>query len=69
MVRHIQSRGQRVLLVLHVRHLHPYSVPPECIRVVSAWEEEGLLLTAPAGSNDGEARLYIIHIYIDIAPL
>ena len=53
MIRYLQSTGRRVLLVLHCRHLHPATVPAECVDVVRSWADEGVLLTAPAGSNDG----------------
>lgn len=53
MIKYLQRTGRRVLLVLHCRHLHPNTVPIECIDVIKGWADEGVLLTAPAGSNDG----------------
>lgn len=53
MLKYLQSTGRRVLLVLHCRHLHPAAVPSECVDVIRAWADDGVLLTAPAGSNDG----------------
>ena len=53
MIRYLQSTGRRVLLVLHCRHLHPNTVPPECIHLITQWADERVLVTAPAGSNDG----------------
>lgn len=54
MIKYLQSTGRRVLLVLHCRHLHPNTVPAGSVEVIKKWAEEGLLLTAPAGSNDGK---------------
>ena len=63
MIKYLQSTGRRVLLVLHCRHLHPNTVPAGSVDVIKKWAEEGLLLTAPAGSNDGKRTKYSICMF------
>ncbi len=54
MVQYLKLMGKRVLLVLHCRHLHPQTLPADCVALTERWKEEGLLYSAPAGCNDGK---------------
>ena len=58
MMRQLQHRGYRPLVVLHCRHTMPGVIPRDHLPIVDKWREEKLLLTTPHGCNDDWFWLY-----------
>lgn len=52
MLRSLQQKGYKPLLVLHCRHLHTKAVPSDCTHLVASWKAENMLYDTPKGAND-----------------
>lgn len=58
MVRQVEGRGYRPLLVLHSRHLTRTTISKRNAAIVADWMSKDLLLQTPAGCNDDWFWLY-----------
>lgn len=58
MVRQVENRGYRPLLVLHSRHLSRNTLSKRNAAVIADWISRDLLLQTPAGCNDDWFWLY-----------
>ena len=58
MLRQLQSRGLRPLLVLHSRHTAASALPTEFAPIVAAWRAEALVYETPPKWNDDWFWLY-----------
>eukprot|EP01012_Entosiphon_sulcatum_P030831 TRINITY_DN3828_c0_g1_i1.p1 TRINITY_DN3828_c0_g1~~TRINITY_DN3828_c0_g1_i1.p1 ORF type:complete len:574 (+),score=101.65 TRINITY_DN3828_c0_g1_i1:32-1723(+) len=56
--RHFEEQGERVLLVLHERHVTDGELPASAVPIVARWREKGLLYATPKGLNDDFCWLY-----------
>ena len=52
MLRQLQHRGYRPLIVLHCRHVMPGMVPRDQQGVLDQWRVDDLLHCTPHGCND-----------------
>ena len=58
MVRQVEGRGYKPLLVLHSRHLHRRSISKRSAAIIADWISKDILLQTPAGCNDDWFWLY-----------
>lgn len=58
LVRQLQGRGYRPLLILHARHVHEDKLPAQFAPIVNRWRQEKLLFITPSGWNDDWFWLY-----------
>ena len=58
MVRQVEGRGYKPLLVLHSRHLHRSSISKRSAAIIADWISKDILLQTPAGCNDDWFWLY-----------